>query len=127
MEKFYNSNFDAYCGDEDNGQTSAWYVFGAMGFYPVCPASEQYAIGTPLFDKVTVTRPDGKFTITAIGNGPDNFYIGSAKVNGKKWSHNYLNHKDLIGGAKIEFNMTAAPATDRGTAPEDKPYSLSKE
>ena len=127
MEKFYNSNFDAYCGDEDNGQTSAWYVFGAMGFYPVCPASEQYAIGTPLFDKVTVTRPDGKFTITANGNGPDNFYISSAKVNGKTWSRNYLNHKDLIGGTKIEFNMSAAPAKDRGTAPEDKPYSYSKE
>ena len=126
MEKFYNCNFDAYCGDEDNGQTSAWYVFSAMGFYPVCPASDQYAIGTPLFDKVTVRRPDGSFTITAKDNGKDSFYIASAKVNGKKWTHNYLNHNDLISGANIEFNMTGAPATDRGTAPGDKPYSFSK-
>ena len=127
MEKFYNCNFDAYCGDEDNGQTSAWYVFSAMGFYPVCPASDQYAIGTPLFDKVTVTRPDGAFTITAKDNGPRNFYVSSMKVGGKKWSHNYLNHKDLIAGASVEFQMADAPAKDRGTAPEDKPYSFSNE
>ena len=127
MEKFYNSNFDAYCGDEDNGQTSAWYVFSAMGFYPVCPAADQYAIGTPLFDKVTVTRPDGSFTITAKNNGPENFYIGSASINGKKWNHNYLNHNDLTGGSKIEFNMSAEPVKSRGTATEDKPYSFSGE
>ncbi|MBQ2090650.1 MAG: GH92 family glycosyl hydrolase [Bacteroidales bacterium] len=127
MEKFYNCNFDAYCGDEDNGQTSAWYVFSALGFYPVCPASDQYAIGTPLFDKVTVSRPDGKFTITANGNGPQNYYIGSMKMNGKAWQHNYINHSDLVNGANIVFDMTASPDTVRGTKEEDKPYSLTAE
>ena len=125
MEKFYNSNFDAYCGDEDNGQTSAWYVFSALGFYPVCPASDQYAIGTPLFDKVTVKRPDGSFTLTANDNGADRFYISGMKVNGKSWTHNYLSHSDLVSGANITFDMSDAPSTTRGTEPEDKPYSMS--
>ena len=125
MEKFYNSNFDGYCGDEDNGQTSAWYVFSALGFYPVCPGSNQYAIGTPLFDKVTVTRPDGSFTISSENNGKENFYISSMKVGGKGWTRNYLDHSDLVAGKDIVFKMSEKPVLSRGTAASDRPYSFS--
>ena len=126
MNKFYTANFDGYCGDEDNGQTSAWYVFSALGFYPVCPGSNEYAVGTPLFKKVTVTRPDGRFTIEAPANSADNYYVGGMKVNGKAWNHNFLRHEDLAGGARVVFDMTDKPATGRGTAAEDRPYSFSR-
>ncbi|MBR5661015.1 MAG: GH92 family glycosyl hydrolase [Bacteroidales bacterium] len=126
MDKLYNSNFDGYCGDEDNGQTSAWYVFSALGFYPVCPASDEYAIGTPLFQKATVTLPNGKqIVLNAPENSKDNFYVGGIKLNGKNWSRNYFKHSDLTNGAKIVYTMSGEPVTTRGTAPEDKPYSFS--
>ena len=126
MDKFYNSNFDGYCGDEDNGQTSAWYVFSALGFYPVCPASDEYAIGTPLFKKMKVSLPGGKvISLEASENSKDNFYIGGIKLNGKNWTRNYFKHSDLTNGAKIVYSMSAEPVTTRGTATEDKPYSFS--
>ena len=128
MDRLYRATPDGYCGDEDNGQTSAWYVFSALGFYPVCPASTQYALGTPLFKKAVVTRPDGvQFTIDAPDNGADAFYVQSMKVNGKTWTHNYVEHGDLVRGAKLRFGMGTEPALDRGTKTEDKPYSFSKE
>ncbi len=128
MEKFYTPAPDGYCGDEDNGQTSAWYVFSALGFYPVCPASGQYAIGTPLFKKVTVTPEQGKpFTVEAPENSRENFYIAGMKVGGKVWTRNYVLQKDLREGARIEFDMTSSPRTSRGTLKEDRPYSLSEE
>ena len=126
MGKLYNANFDGYCGDEDNGQTSAWYVFSALGFYPVCPASDEYAIGTPLFKKVKVSLPGGKvISLEAPENSKDNFYIGGIKLNGKNWTRNYFKHSDLTNGAKIVYSMSAEPVTTRGTATEDKPYSFS--
>ena len=128
MDKFYNSNFDGYCGDEDNGQTSAWYVFSAMGFYPVCPASDEYAIGTPLFKKVTVSLPNGKgIILDAPDNSAGNFYIDGIKMNGKGWSKDYFKHGDLVKGARITYKMVSEPNTKRGTAPEDRPYSFSRQ
>ena len=128
MNKFYNSNFDGYCGDEDNGQTSAWYVFSAMGFYPVCPASDEYAIGTPLFKKVTVSLPNGKdIILDAPDNSAGNFYIDGIKLNGKGWGKDYFKHGDLVKGARIIYKMVSEPNTKRGTAPEDRPYSFSKQ
>ena len=128
MDKFYNSNFDGYCGDEDNGQTSAWYVFSALGFYPVCPASDEYAIGTPLFKKATVTLPSGKeITLEAPDNSKDNFYIGGIKLNGKSYSKNYFKHNDLTQGAKIIYSMSPEPVPTRCTAIEDRPYSFSNQ
>ena len=127
MNKFYNSNFDGYCGDEDNGQTSAWYVFSALGFYPVCPSSDEYAIGTPLFRKVTVNLPNGKdIVLEAPDNSSDNFYIDGIKLDGKTWNKNYLKHGDLVKGARIIYKMVSEPNTKRGTASEDRPYSFSK-
>ena len=128
MDKFYNSNFDGYCGDEDNGQTSAWYVFSALGFYPVCPSSDEYAIGTPLFKKVTVNLPNGKnILLEAPENSCENFYIDGIKLDGKSWSKNYFKHEDLSDGARITYSMSPTPNTSRGTAPEDRPYSFSND
>ncbi|MBQ1699656.1 MAG: GH92 family glycosyl hydrolase [Bacteroidales bacterium] len=128
MDKFYNSNFDGYCGDEDNGQTSAWYVFSAMGFYPVCPASDEYAIGTPLFKKVTITFPDGKKTVlSAPGNSRDNFYIDAVKLDGKRWDKDFFTHRDLSSGVRITYSMSPDPNKERGTAVKDRPYSFSRD
>ena len=128
MDKFYNSNFDGYCGDEDNGQTSAWYVFSALGFYPVCPGSNEYAIGTPLFKKAVINRPDGKaITLEAPDNSKDNFYIKGVRINGKDWSRNYFRFEDLASGAKIVYLVGFEPDTVRGTAKEDRPYSYTNE
>ena len=128
MDKFYNSNFDGYCGDEDNGQTSAWYVFSALGFYPVCPGSNEYAIGTPLFRKAVITRPDGSvISLEAPENSKDNFYVKGVRINGKEWSRNYFRHEDLAGGTKITYLVGSDPDTIRGTAKEDRPYSYTNE
>lgn len=126
MRRLYNASPDGYCGDEDNGQTSAWYIFSAMGFYTVCPASDQYAIGSPLFDKVVIHRPDGvNITIEADNNSVDNVYIDSMTVDGRKQTRNYLTHSELIGGAKIRFKMSPEPNRQRGTNRSDLPYSFS--
>lgn len=125
MNKLYTAAPDGYCGDEDNGQTSAWYVFSALGFYPVCPGSGQYAVGSPLFDRVTVTPAGGKpFTVATTGNGA---YIGGAKLNGREWTRNYVTHEALTSGAKLDFRMTETADTKRGTVPEDAPRSMSLE
>ena len=125
MEKFYSPWADAYCGDEDNGQTSAWYVFSALGFYPVCPGSGEYALGTPLFRKATVHLPGGDLVIDAPGNSAENYYVQKLTLGGRTLSRNYLKHDELAGGAHLRFSMGSAPAFQRGTSPEDSPYSLS--
>ena len=128
MKKFYTPSPDGYCGDEDNGQTSAWYVFSALGFYPVCPASGEYAIGSPLFSKATIHLPSGKdIRIRAKGNSPENVYIAGMKVGGKKHSANYLTHSQLVRGARIRLKMSSSPSTDRGTREQDAPYSFSRQ
>ena len=95
-----------------------------MGFYPVCPASFEYALGSPLFDKVTVHLPSGKdIAIVSSGNCREAVYVGDVRLNGKKHTRNYLTHKELTEGAKIRFTMSRAAVTDRGTAPDNRPYS----
>ena len=128
MNRFYSATPDGYCGDEDNGQTSAWYVFSALGFYPVCPASDEYVMGTPLFEKATLHLENGKtFTITAKDNSHENFYIESAKLNSRRHTRNYITYKDIMSGGKLSFVMSSEPNTSRGTAPADRPYSFSNE
>lgn len=127
MDKLYNANPDGYCGDEDNGQTSSWYVFSAMGFYPVCPGSNEYIIGTPLFKKLTVALEGGKkLTITAKDNSKENFYISSVKCNGKAYDKAYFTHNDLTKGADIVFNMSDKPNKSRAVSKESRPYSMSR-
>lgn len=102
MQKFYTAAPDGYCGDEDNGQTSAWYVFSALGFYPVCPASCEYAIGSPVFDEVVIDNGIGHMAIVTNGDG---CHILSKKLNGKEIDGNFLNHSDLVAGGKLTFEM----------------------
>ena len=128
MNRFYSATPDGYCGDEDNGQTSAWYVFSALGFYPVCPASDEYVMGTPLFEKATLHLENGKtFTITAKDNSDENFYIESAKLNSRRHTRNYITYDDIMSGGKLSIRMSSEPNTSRGTAPADRPYSFSNE
>ena len=105
MKKFYTAAPDGYCGDEDNGQTSAWYVFSALGFYPVCPASCEYAIGSPIFDKVTLNNGSNDFVITTKGNSPEACFIASASLNGRPLNVSFLKHSDLVNGGKLSFVM----------------------
>ena len=128
MDKLYTAHPDGYCGDEDNGQTSAWYVFSAMGFYPVCPGSNQYVLGVPYFDKLTLHLENGKsLTVTAKGNSDDTRYVNAMTLNGETYNHNYLTHDAVMNGGNIVFDMSKTPNTQRGTLAEDAPYSLSNE
>ena len=126
MNRMYKPTPDGYCGDEDNGQTSAWYVFSAMGFYPVCPGTTQYVTGTPLFKKMTITLENGKqITLNAPNNSSANKYIKTMSFNGQPHPKNYIDHFDLLKGATINFSMDSKPNMQRGINENDYPYSLS--
>jgi len=128
MNKLYMATPDGYCGDEDNGQTSAWYVFSAIGFYPVCPASDQYELGAPLFSKITLNLENGKKVIINSKNNTDaNRYIKTMLYNGKAYDYNWLSHQSLFKGAVIDIQMQGQPNKLRGIKPIDFPYSLSNE
>ena len=128
LDRMYKPAPDGYCGDEDNGQTSAWYVFSALGFYPVTPAVNQYVIGAPLFKKATIKLENGKsIFISAPANSAANRYIQSAIVNGRAYTKNWLNSDELQKGATIHFNMAPAPNKARGMRDTDLPYSLSRD
>ena len=124
MDRMYSATPDGYCGDEDNGQTSAWYVFSALGFYPVCPGSNQYVIGAPYLDKMTLNLENGKqVTITREGKG---CYIKSMTIDGKPYTRNYLDHDQLMKGCRIHYIMSDKPNYSRGTGKGDLPYSFSR-
>ena len=128
MNRMYTPAPDAYCGDEDNGQTSAWYVFSALGFYPVCPGTDQYIMGAPLFKKATIHLENGKdVVINAPENSDKNIYIDQMSVNGANYTKNYLSHKELMKGSVIDIKMSATPNKQRGVNEADMPYSFSKE
>ena len=128
MDKLYTPQADGYCGDEDNGQTSAWYVFSAMGFYPVCPGANQYVIGTPYFDKMTLHLENGKtMTITAQNCNQDNKYIQSLSINGTPSTKNFFTHDQLMRGGNIQYVMGSTPNKQRGISDSDAPYSFTKE
>ena len=127
MTRLYRPTADGYCGDEDNGQTSAWYVFSALGLYPVNPVSGEYAIGSPLFRNVVITLPEGKkLMITATANNEENVYIKSLKVNNTDCDKNYLTRQQIRNGGTILFEMSDQPNKNRGTKPVDRPYSMSE-
>ncbi|PXX29052.1 GH92 family glycosyl hydrolase [Arenibacter sp. ARW7G5Y1] len=128
MDKMYLPSPDGYCGDEDNGQTSAWYVFSALGFYPVTPATDQYVLGAPLFKKTTIYLQNGKeFIIHAPKNSKDNKYIKHIKLNNKEYNKNYLLHSMVMEGAILDIEMDSTPNKQRGTTKDAYPYSLSNE
>ncbi|WP_302381057.1 GH92 family glycosyl hydrolase [uncultured Alistipes sp.] len=127
MDRLYMARPDGYCGDEDNGQTSAWYVFSALGFYPVCPGSDEYILGSPLFRRATIHLENGaEIEIDAPENAPENRYVGAMQLDGKAWEHNFLRWSDLRDGARVRFDMQAEPETGRGTGDEALPYSMSR-
>lgn len=128
MNRMYSPTPDGYCGDEDNGQTSAWYVFSALGFYPVCPGTDQYVLGTPLFKKATLHFENGNtLLIQAPKNSDQNLYIESMTVNGQNYTRNYVTHSMLQQGGRIDISMDDEPNMHRGISTDDAPYSFSKE
>ena len=127
MDRLYMARPDGYCGDEDNGQTSAWYVFSALGFYTVCPGSDEYIRGSPLFRRATIHLENGaEIEIDAPENAPENRYVGAMQLDGKPWEHNFLRWSDLRDGARVRFDMQAEPETGRGTDDGALPYSMSR-
>lgn len=126
LNRLYRPTPDGYCGDEDNGQTSAWYVFSALGFYPVCPATDQYVLGAPLFKKIILSPGQGKtFTIEAPQNSDSNRYVRSLSLNGKPYDKNWISHADLLKGGSMRLQMSASPDKKRGIKPDAFPYSFS--
>ena len=123
MDRLYTPTPDGYCGDEDNGQTSAWYVFSAMGFYPVCPGTGQYVLGTPYFKSMKLHLENGKqVDILSEGKG---CYVDAMSIDGKEYGHNYLEIEQLRKGANIVYCLSESPNQVRGTQKEDAPYSFS--
>ena len=124
MDKLYTPAPDGYCGDEDNGQTSAWYVFSAMGFYPVCPGSGQYVLGTPYFKSMKLHLENGKeVDIQSEGKG---CYVDEMLLNGNSYQHNYLDMNSLMQGTQITYRLSEQPNLQRGTQEDDIPYSFSR-
>jgi putative alpha-1,2-mannosidase len=127
LDKLYNYTPDGYCGDEDNGQTSAWYVFSALGFYPVTPGTNEYVFGSPLFTKMTLNFENGKkLIIRAPRNTKENIYVQDIKLNGKPIKDNFIRHNDLNKGGTLIFRMGPVPEKKRGTKKESYPYSMSR-
>ncbi|WP_418603170.1 GH92 family glycosyl hydrolase [Hwangdonia sp.] len=127
LTKLYSATPDGYCGDEDNGQTSAWYVYGALGFYPVTPGINQYVIGSPLFKKATLQLENGNtFKISAPNNSKDSVFIEGVLLNGKPWNNSFVNFEDIQNGGHLEFDMNSTPNKDWANKPENTPFSMSK-
>jgi len=127
MSKLYNATENGYPGDEDQGQTSSWYVLSAMGFYSVCPGTDQYVLGSPMFKKITISLENGKkFVINAKGNSSQNVYIADARLNNKLYNKNYLTYRDIIKGGEFNLQMSATPNYKRGVEDADLPFSVSR-
>ena len=127
IDRLYNSSENGYPGDEDQGCMSSCYLLSALGIYSVCPGTDEYVLGSPKFRKATITMEDGKkFVIEAKGNSKDNVYIQNATLNGKRHTRNYIHYSDIVNGGVLELQMGNQPEKTRGTAKEDRPFSLSK-
>jgi len=125
MDNLYGADADGYCGDEDNGQTSAWFIFSSLGFYPVAPVTGQYVIGSPLFEEVTIELSNGKkLKINAHNNNEKNIYINSFKFNEVPSNYNWIDHNDIKKGGVIEFNMTSIPNLKWGSHEDSTPFSM---
>jgi len=125
MAKLYDATENGYPGDEDQGQTSSWYVLSALGFYSVTPGVDEYVFGSPAFEKTSIKLENGKtFTVLAKGNNKENVYIQSATLNGMPYTKNFIRHADIVNGGTLIFEMGPKPNTGRGLLSEDKPFSL---
>lgn len=126
LTRMYNPNADGYCGDEDNGQTSAWYVFSSLGFYPVAPGTNQYVMGSPLFENAEITLPNGKKLNIRANNASKGEYINKANFNGKELSRSWLSHEELSSGGSMVFDMADEPNKNLWNDPESFPFSMTK-
>lgn len=127
MNRLYNATEKGYPGDEDQGGMASWYVLSALGIYSVCPGTDEYVLGSPLFKKATITMEDGKkFVIEANNNSKDNIYVQSVKLNGNSLNKNYITYKDIVNGGTIEYRMGSQPNKGRGITKDAAPFSLSK-
>ncbi len=125
METEYLDCPGGLSGNDDAGQMSSWYIFAAMGFYPVCPATPYYVLGSPVFPRMEINMENGKkFTVIARDASPENIYIKSAMLNGKPYDKNYITHDDITNGSTLEFEMSATPSMTRGRSPESSPPTI---
>ena len=125
LDRMYRNDIDGLSGNDDCGQMSAWYIFSVMGFYPVCPGSGEYVLGAPYLPLVKVALPNGRtLEIRAEGVDDDHRYVREMKVNGERWTKNYVTVDDIMQGGVWEFRMSSTPDRRRGTQPEARPYSL---
>nr|WP_315815759.1 glycoside hydrolase domain-containing protein [Paraflavitalea speifideiaquila] len=126
MQRLYNASEDGYPGDEDQGQTSSWFVLSALGIYSVCPGTNEYVLGSPLFEKITITLENGKkFIIQAKNNTAANVYTHGAKLNNKKYAKTFITYQDIINGGTLTFQMKSHPDTSLKLRQADLPYSVS--
>ncbi len=124
MDSLYRDQPDGISGNEDCGQMSAWYVFSALGFYPVCPGANYYAIGSPVVDKAVIHFENGKsFTIRANNNLKGNVYIQSARLNGRDYTKSYITYDDIMKGGELELEMGQVPNKSWGSYSKDVPIS----
>jgi predicted alpha-1,2-mannosidase len=122
MSLLYQSTPDGLCGDEDTGQMSAWYVLSALGIYPVCPGTTDYLFGSPVFKKATLSLGNGKtFTIIGKNNGPQEYYIDGAKLNGETYDKIYITHDQILQGGELIFQMASFPNYHWAVSPESRP------
>ncbi|MGW8316878.1 MAG: GH92 family glycosyl hydrolase [Bacteroidales bacterium] len=127
LRRLYNASETGYPGDEDQGGLSSWYVLSALGLYSVCPGTDQYVIGRPIFEKASIQLENGNtFVIEAEGNSPENVYIQSATLNGSPYTRNWITYDDIMRGGILHFQMSDQPNHERGTEEEDLPWSLSR-
>lgn len=128
MNRMYHNRINGLSGNDDCGQMSAWYIFSAMGFYPVCPGTDQYILSAPYLPHLELTLPNGKLlTIKAPNVSDENRYVREMKINGKKYDRTYVTHEELMNGGVWEFIMDSKPNKKRGQGAANKPYSLSTE
>lgn len=126
MDTQYDSSESGLCGDEDNGQTSCWYVMSALGFYSVTPGVPQYVIGSPLFPHAELDLPNGRtFVVEAANNSPENVYIQSATLNDEPFDRTYITHDEIVSGGTLRFEMGPEPNEAWGTGPGSWPFSMS--
>jgi predicted alpha-1,2-mannosidase len=127
LSRLYNATENGYPGDEDQGQMSSWYVISALGLYSVCPGTDEYVIGSPLFQKAVISLENGKtFTVEAVNNSRENVYIQSATLNGMALPRNFIRYSDINNGGILRLVMGNKPDMERGTKEDDKPFSLTK-
>lgn len=126
LTKLYTPAPDGYCGDEDNGQTSAWYIFSAIGFYPVAPVTGEYVLGSPLFDKVSLQLENGNtFEIIAPNNRPDAQYIQQSFLNGASWDASFIKIAEVQKGDILRLEMGNIPNKKRAISSKSFLYSMS--